>query len=81
MLLLNKPEGVLCSSKRINDSKIIYDFIPNEFNEQRWICIGRLDQNTSGLIFFTNDGDFANFCMHPSSNFDQEYLVNYSFVI
>ncbi len=75
LLLLNKPEGVLCSSKRINDSKIIYDFIPNEFNEQRWICIGRLDQNTSGLIFFTNDGDFANFCMHPSSNFDREYLV------
>ena len=76
VLLLNKPEGVLSSSKREKKIPIIFDYLPkNEKNSKRWISIGRLDINTSGLMLFTNDGDFANYCMHPSSNIDREYLV------
>ncbi len=75
LLMLNKPEGVLSSSKREKDIPIIFDFLPKTTPKTRWISIGRLDINSSGLILFTNDGDFANFCMHPSSMIDREYLV------
>ena len=75
LLMLHKPEGVLSSSKREKDIPIIFDFLPKTTPKTRWISIGRLDINSSGLILFTNDGDFANFCMHPSSRIDREYLV------
>ena len=75
LLMLHKPEGVLSSSKRDKDIPIIFDFLPKTLPKTRWISIGRLDINSSGLILFTNDGDFANFCMHPSSMIDREYLV------
>ena len=54
---------------------IIFDFLPDSNPRIRWIAIGRLDINSSGLMLFTNDGDFANYCMHPSSMIDREYLV------
>ena len=75
VLLLNKPEGVLSSSKREKKIPIVFDYLPKNEKANRWISIGRLDINTSGLMLFTNDGDFANFCMHPSSQIDREYLV------
>ena len=75
VLLLNKPEGVLSSSKREKKIPIVFDYLPKNEKATRWISIGRLDINTSGLMLFTNDGDFANFCMHPSSQIDREYLV------
>ena len=75
VLLLNKPEGVLSSSKREKKIPIVFDYLPKNEKTTRWISIGRLDINTSGLMLFTNDGDFANFCMHPSSQIDREYLV------
>ena len=75
LLMLHKPEGVLSSSKRDKDIPIIFDILPKTLPKTRWISIGRLDINSSGLILFTNDGDFANFCMHPSSMIDREYLV------
>ena len=75
LLMLHKPEGVLSSSKTDKDIPIIFDFLPKTLPKTRWISIGRLDINSSGLILFTNDGDFANFCMHPSSMIDREYLV------
>ena len=75
VLMLNKPEGVLSSSAREKNIPIVYDYLPNSFNQRNWISIGRLDINTSGLMLFTNDGGFANHCMHPSNTLDREYLV------
>ena len=75
VILLNKPEGVLSSNAREKKIPIVYDYLPNAYNQRNWISIGRLDINTSGLMLFTNDGGFANYCMHPSNTLDREYLV------
>ncbi len=75
LLMLNKPEGVLSSNKKEKNLPIVFDFLPEDKSKTRWISIGRLDINSSGLMLFTNDGTFANFCMHPSSMIDREYLV------
>ena len=75
LLMLNKPEGVLSSNKKEKNIPIVFDFLPEGKSKIRWISIGRLDINSSGLMLFTNDGKFANYCMHPSSSFDREYLV------
>ena len=56
-----------------HNSNSVFDHLPEV--EGKWINIGRLDLNTSGLILFTNNGDLANKIMHPSNNFDREYLV------
>ena len=75
VIILNKPEGVLSSNAREKKIPIVYDYLPNAYNQRNWISIGRLDINTSGLMLFTNDGSFANYCMHPSNTLDREYLV------
>jgi 23S rRNA pseudouridine2605 synthase len=75
LIALNKPEGVLSSSVREKNIPIVFDYLPNLKNKRNWISIGRLDINTSGLMLFTNDGSFANYCMHPSNIIDREYLV------
>ena len=75
LLMLNKPEGVLSSNKKEKNIPIVFDFLPDGKSKTRWISIGRLDINSSGLMLFTNDGTFANYCMHPSSSIDREYLV------
>ena len=75
LIALNKPEGVLSSSAREKKIPIVYDYLPNSANQRNWISIGRLDINTSGLMLFTNNGNFANYCMHPSNTIDREYLV------
>ena len=75
LLMLNKPEGVLSSNKKEKNMPIVFDFLPEGKSKTRWISIGRLDINSSGLMLFTNDGTFANYCIHPSSSIDREYLV------
>jgi len=75
LLMLNKPEGVISSNIKQNNLPIVFDYLPKSDSSCRWISIGRLDVNSSGLMLFTNNGTFANFCMHPSSMIDREYLV------
>jgi len=72
VLILNKQAGVICSNKDEEGRKSAFDFLPEN---TRWVMVGRLDLNTSGLLLFTNNGELANKLMHPSSEIDREYAV------
>ncbi|MDN3504382.1 MAG: pseudouridine synthase [Rhabdochlamydiaceae bacterium] len=72
--VLNKPKGYVCSQNRDQSKFLIYDLFPPE-ESRRLFTIGRLDKDTSGLILVTNDGEFAQQLIHPSSNITKEYVV------
>ena len=74
ILALNKPEGYECTRSEKSPKKKIFDLLPPE-KKFRWISVGRLDLNTSGLLLLTNNGQVANKLMHPSSMLDREYIV------
>lgn len=74
VLLYNKPEGEICSRKDEQGRPTVFGNL-GKLQQGRWISIGRLDINSSGLMLFTNYGELANHMMHPSSEIEREYAV------
>ena len=76
-VLLNKPAGFVCSMSDDRGRKTAASLLEPHFSE-RLYNVGRLDMFSSGLIIFTNDGDFAKKLSHPSSCIEKEYVVKTS---
>ena len=73
ILIYNKPLGEE-STKASNTKKTVFDNLP-KLKIGRWIALGRLDINTTGLLLFCNNGNLADKIIHPRNNLDREYLA------
>jgi len=73
-IIYHKNIGTICSRSDTEDRPTVFGDFP-KIHHARWILVGRLDYNTSGLLLVTTDGDLAHRLMHPSYEIDREYAV------
>ena len=74
VLMYNKKVGEISSTKDPEGRPSVFLGLP-KISKGKWISVGRLDINTSGLMLFTNNGELANKLMHPSSKIEREYVA------
>ena len=74
-VLFHKPTGVITSTHDTHDRLTVMDLLPRRFRDTGVVPVGRLDQNTEGLLLLTNDGDLNHQICHPSHEVEKEYLV------
>ena len=74
IIVFNKPEGLVSTTKDTKGRPLVFDNLP-PLKRGKWISVGRLDINTSGLMLFTTNGELANRLMHPRYSIDRKYLV------
>ncbi|AEO08080.1 pseudouridine synthase [Buchnera aphidicola] len=74
VILYNKPEGEICTKHDTKNRNTVFNKLPL-LDINRWVSVGRLDINTTGLLLFTNNGHLANKLMHPKNNIEREYYI------